>query len=74
MPDQAQEHSGTPKDAKGSSTAGVNQGCHPFYESLIVNPFIAEVSIKSKAPSKGKSFIALDVDNVIKCFQVGLKD
>lgn len=41
-PLNAQEHSGTPKDAKGSSTAGVNQGCHPFYESLIVNPFIAE--------------------------------
>nr|DBA25758.1 TPA: hypothetical protein GDO54_010108 [Pyxicephalus adspersus] len=41
-PLNAQEHSGAPKDAKGSSTAGVNQGCHPFYESLIVNPFIAE--------------------------------
>ncbi|XP_068136383.1 NBAS subunit of NRZ tethering complex isoform X2 [Hyperolius riggenbachi] len=41
-PLNAQELSGMPKDAKGSSAAGVNQGCHPFYESLIVNPFIAE--------------------------------
>ncbi|KAM3930474.1 NBAS subunit of NRZ tethering complex isoform 3-T3 [Leptodactylus fuscus] len=36
------ELSDTSKSAKGSTTPGVSQGCHPFYESLIVNPFIAE--------------------------------
>ncbi|KAM9317014.1 NBAS subunit of NRZ tethering complex [Gastrophryne carolinensis] len=41
-PLNAQEHSGLLEDSRGGSTAGVNQGCHPFYESLIVNPFIAE--------------------------------
>ncbi|XP_056420196.1 NBAS subunit of NRZ tethering complex isoform X2 [Hyla sarda] len=36
------EQSSTSKSAKGSTTRGVSQGCHPFYESLIVNPFLAE--------------------------------
>ncbi|KAM3930473.1 NBAS subunit of NRZ tethering complex isoform 2-T2 [Leptodactylus fuscus] len=39
---QGLELSDTSKSAKGSTTPGVSQGCHPFYESLIVNPFIAE--------------------------------
>ncbi|XP_044147062.1 LOW QUALITY PROTEIN: neuroblastoma-amplified sequence [Bufo gargarizans] len=36
------EQSSTSKSAKGSTTPGTGQGCQPFYESLIVNPFIAE--------------------------------
>ncbi|XP_066453161.1 NBAS subunit of NRZ tethering complex [Eleutherodactylus coqui] len=36
------EQSSTSKSAKGTAASGVSQGCHPFYESLIVNPFIAE--------------------------------
>ncbi|XP_071999707.1 NBAS subunit of NRZ tethering complex isoform X2 [Engystomops pustulosus] len=38
------EQSSPSKSATGSmrATAGAGQGCHPFYESLIVNPFIAE--------------------------------
>ncbi|XP_075717206.1 NBAS subunit of NRZ tethering complex isoform X2 [Rhinoderma darwinii] len=39
---QGLEQSSTSKSSKGSTTPGVNQGCHPFYESLVINPFIAE--------------------------------
>ncbi|XP_069829255.1 NBAS subunit of NRZ tethering complex isoform X2 [Dendropsophus ebraccatus] len=36
------EQSSTSKSAKDPARRGVSQGCHPFYESLIVNPFLAE--------------------------------
>ncbi|XP_069584214.1 NBAS subunit of NRZ tethering complex [Ranitomeya imitator] len=41
-PLNGQEPCSPTKSAKGSTTPGVSQGCHPFYESLIVNPFIAD--------------------------------
>ncbi|CAJ0923037.1 unnamed protein product [Ranitomeya imitator] len=42
-PLNGQEPCSPTKSAKGSTTPGVSQGCHPFYESLIVNPFIADI-------------------------------
>ncbi|KAM8953953.1 NBAS subunit of NRZ tethering complex isoform 2-T2 [Pelodytes ibericus] len=43
-PLNAQESSSVIKSMVGNNSGLENQGCHPFYESLIVNPFIAKVS------------------------------
>ncbi|XP_063298217.1 NBAS subunit of NRZ tethering complex [Pelobates fuscus] len=41
-PLNAQETSSTAKSTAGNNSVMDKQGCHPFYESLIVNPFIAK--------------------------------
>lgn len=41
---QGQEFGGVLKSGSGENATVEKQGCHPFYESLIDDPYIAEVS------------------------------
>lgn len=41
---QGQEFGGVLKSGQGENATLEKQGCHPFYESLIDDPYVAEVS------------------------------
>lgn len=43
-PSQGQEFGDELKSGPGENSTVEKQGCHPFYESLIDDPYVAEVS------------------------------